>query len=200
MTYFCSFSDLANNQLSLLHPDYHHSPTPKSKGWWEVFDMRCGLVQYVLLVLQISWWGIDYACYVPYATLVAGMHRKTERQGKGNAYSFCFWNRLKKKTKQQVLEKKNHIITVVLILHEFLVLYTRFASQKSSSGFNQRQSHKTMFKQIYLTLCAWYILEKFWINWIFANLVVFQIFSKWFQFKLVSFCKANNFVMQILTP
>lgn len=31
--------------------------------------MRCGLVQYVLLVLQISWWEVDYACYVPYATL-----------------------------------------------------------------------------------------------------------------------------------
>lgn len=36
--------------------------------------MRCGLVQYVLLVLQISWWEVDYACYVPYATLLAGMH------------------------------------------------------------------------------------------------------------------------------
>lgn len=139
-------------------------------------------------------------CHMPLCWLACS--RKPEKQGRGKGYSFCFWSTvLKKKEKKanlRVLEKK--ISCNYSFVNLSWISYIICLSKKAAAYLITLLRHKIMFKQVYLTLCVWYTLDTLCINWIFIDLVIFQLLSGCFQFKLIPFWKTNNFAMQIVTP
>lgn len=95
--------------------------------------MRCGLVQYVLLVLQIAGGRLTMhvRCHMPLRWLARG--GELQRLGRGSADSTSE-TQASKQNKTSLLEKKYNIITVLFILHRVLTLYTICLSKKAAAG------------------------------------------------------------------